>query len=73
MDERLARIQNDWGPDKPGVYEFLNSQPRPFPTTQLGAWIAATAFDLARPLVTHNPEDFGGIAGLEVDSAPSTR
>lgn len=37
------------------------------------AWIAATALDLACPLVTHNPADFEGIAGLEVISAPTAR
>lgn len=33
MEERLARIPNDWGPDEPGVDEFLDSLRKPFPTT----------------------------------------
>lgn len=30
------------------------------------AWIAATAVDLACPLITHNSQDFPGISGLRV-------
>jgi predicted nucleic acid-binding protein len=30
------------------------------------AWIAATALLYDMPLVTHNPHDFAGVAGLEV-------
>jgi predicted nucleic acid-binding protein len=30
------------------------------------AWIAATALELNVPLVTHNPNDFVGVAGLQV-------
>ena len=30
------------------------------------SWIAATALNLNVPIVTHNPSDFSGIAGLEV-------
>jgi tRNA(fMet)-specific endonuclease VapC len=32
------------------------------------AWIAATALRHGLPLVTHNPSDFQGVAGLEVRS-----
>jgi tRNA(fMet)-specific endonuclease VapC len=30
------------------------------------AWIAATARTLGCPLVTHNPNDFGGVSGLQI-------
>ncbi len=39
---------------------------RPLPLAD--SWIAATALYLALPLVTHNPSDFRGIAGLTVIS-----
>lgn len=43
------------------------------PISPEDAWIAATALDLACPLVTHNPADFEGIAGLDVISAPTAQ
>lgn len=33
------------------------------------AWIAATAIALGCPLLTHNPSDFRGVAGLTVVSS----
>lgn len=33
------------------------------------AWIAATALEHGVPLVTHNPDDFGDITGLQVLTA----
>ena len=38
------------------------------PITDADAWIAATAWNLAVPLVTHNRRHFEAIAGLEVVS-----
>ncbi len=32
------------------------------------AWVAATALAYSVPLVTHNPDDFAGVAGLSVIS-----
>lgn len=37
---------------------------RPIQTAD--AWIAATALHLNLPLVTHNPSDYAGVAGLTV-------
>jgi predicted nucleic acid-binding protein len=37
---------------------------RPIQTAD--AWIAATALHLGVPLVTHNPSDYGGVAGLTI-------
>ncbi|HXG12040.1 MAG TPA: PIN domain-containing protein, partial [Gemmataceae bacterium] len=36
------------------------------------AWIAATALACDCPLVTHNPTDFKGIAGLQIITAAET-
>jgi predicted nucleic acid-binding protein len=39
------------------------------PTSAADAWIAATAMAFEIPLVTHNPSDFDGIAGLSLLTA----
>ncbi len=38
------------------------------PILPADAWIAAVALELGIPLVTHDPNDFAGVAGLEVIS-----
>lgn len=43
---------------------------RPLPFAD--SWIAATALQLALPLVTHNPGDFQGVDGLLIISEAST-
>jgi tRNA(fMet)-specific endonuclease VapC len=35
------------------------------------AWIAATALLIQAPLLTNNPDDFAGVAGLPLISAPA--
>ena len=39
------------------------------PISVSDAWIAATALHHGMPLITHNPADFTGLAGLSVISA----
>lgn len=36
------------------------------PITESDAWIAATALAYAVPLVTHNPDDFKNVPGLDI-------
>jgi tRNA(fMet)-specific endonuclease VapC len=36
------------------------------PIAAADAWVAAIALELEIPLVTHDPNDFAGVAGLEV-------
>jgi tRNA(fMet)-specific endonuclease VapC len=36
------------------------------PILSADAWVAAVALELAIPLVTHNPNDFRGVSGLEI-------
>ncbi len=41
------------------------------PISHQDAWVAATALRYNIPLVTHNVNDFTGITGLDVRTAPS--
>jgi tRNA(fMet)-specific endonuclease VapC len=48
----------------------VRSERRRQPISSEDAWIAATALLHDCPLVTHNPGDFHGIAGLSIISEP---
>jgi tRNA(fMet)-specific endonuclease VapC len=37
------------------------------------AWIAATALAFGVPLITHNPDDFAGVVGLEIITEAASR
>lgn len=50
-----------------GEIRFLR---RHQPISPEDAWIAAVAVEYKCPLVTHNPQDFDGIPGLKIISAP---
>ena len=49
----------------------LDAQSRGLVLSPQDAWIAATALDLAAPLVTHNARHFEGVSGLKIHTAYS--
>ena len=48
------------------IWARMRTERRQQPIAVDDAWIAATALAYDCPLITHNPEDFRGIAGLTV-------
>lgn len=48
------------------IWGLIREQRRRQPIAVDDAWIAAAALELDCPLVTHNPQDFQGIAGLKI-------
>ena len=49
----------------------LDARSRGYVVSPQDAWIAATALDLAAPLVTHNARHFEGVFGLKIHTAYS--
>lgn len=76
-DARLARLEETLHdylviPSTPTICRIwgrIRADRRQQPIAVDDAWIAATAIAYHCPLVTHNPSDFRGIAGLSIVTA----
>ena len=55
-------------PGRPWREATIEAAPGTFDAAKADAWIAAVALALSLPLVTHNPNDYAGVTGLQIIS-----
>jgi predicted nucleic acid-binding protein len=75
--EKLEAVLRDylvipWSPAICKSWARIRADRKDQPISVDDAWIAAAAVAHGCPLVTHNPSDFHGIAGLSIITEPET-
>ena len=66
--DRFTQLPFDWPMCRRWAEAVDSARRRGRPIQTADAWVAATALHLEIPLVTHNPSDYVGVAGLTVVS-----